>query len=631
MFRTLLLACLCLPSLALAQSPSQLPPPSASVAGSLISDDPTNAQGFGTAALVGGQINIEAVSGVVWGRGQTAAQQATNGTRLQAAFNYASAQQVTLVCPRALPVEYDAAAGLVVPVSSGGFRARLNKRCEFRQFHVNAPILTMGDPTGATPIADVDWEGGTLNYGVAQTGNTSAVCWLEGSLEFSHVKYLTVCGEYGGGTGGKGPLYPPWDAWDQGSRTANGFSYTNVYEKISVGGAQASLYRGNLNGTGNHKYDLYFHNGSDTASAGTLSDTGILFGGNGRSDDTCIRCNFEHFVSNTPIAFQTLKTMSMVGTHVEDVGTPYVLFDFTGAQVLMTGTDVLNFRGVTANAAQTTANNVQLFRAHYGAQVDLAGVTVQWDGTVAFASTGSSLFAGTPGLEGADALVGFHMSNFGLSDVAALTNSANMNLEPNIATPLSVLQRIPGSYTYDPVWPVTQGAVFTVPGGTFTLYGEHQGAHVVQSANLTSPSVVTLANTWKPSGIGSTRSAQIGAAAVYHRNGGTLANTSTVVNGAGTTLLTDAAASGGTASFATNVMTATAPTTGAFAVGEVVTAVGVAAGTTITSFGSGTGAAGTYNLSTTPGTIASETVSAASPLGLDTPFVTNGNNFAVAQ
>ncbi len=71
------------------------------------------------------------------------------------------------------------------------------------------------------------------------------------------------------------------------------------------------------------------------------------------------------------------------------------------------------------------------------------------------------------------------------------------------------------------------------------------------------------------------------------------------------------AVQGATCSYATNVMTCTvAPTTGAFAVGQTITAAGVAAGTTITTLGTGTGGTGTYNLSTSPGTIAAEATTA---------------------
>lgn len=61
---------------------------------------------------------------------------------------------------------------------------------------------------------------------------------------------------------------------------------------------------------------------------------------------------------------------------------------------------------------------------------------------------------------------------------------------------------------------------------------------------------------------------------------------------------------GATCSFATSVMTCTvAPSSGNFAVGQEVIAEGVAAGTTISSLGTGAGGTGTYNLSTTPGTL----------------------------
>jgi hypothetical protein len=68
---------------------------------------------------------------------------------------------------------------------------------------------------------------------------------------------------------------------------------------------------------------------------------------------------------------------------------------------------------------------------------------------------------------------------------------------------------------------------------------------------------------------------------------------------------------GATASFATNVMTVTVAGSTSFAVGQVITSVGVAAGTYITSLGTGTGGTGTYNLSTSPGTITAQAVSAS--------------------
>jgi hypothetical protein len=70
---------------------------------------------------------------------------------------------------------------------------------------------------------------------------------------------------------------------------------------------------------------------------------------------------------------------------------------------------------------------------------------------------------------------------------------------------------------------------------------------------------------------------------------------------------------GATSSFATSVMTCTvAPTSGTFQVGQEVQAEGVAPGTTISSLGTGAGGTGTYNLSTTPGTLAARPTVGAS-------------------
>lgn len=73
----------------------------------------------------------------------------------------------------------------------------------------------------------------------------------------------------------------------------------------------------------------------------------------------------------------------------------------------------------------------------------------------------------------------------------------------------------------------------------------------------------------------------------------------------------------GTASFATSVMTVTVASSGTLKVGDVITSAGVAAGTYITSFGTGTGGTGTYNLSTTPGTITAQAVTSTSYVETD--------------
>lgn len=84
------------------------------------------------------------------------------------------------------------------------------------------------------------------------------------------------------------------------------------------------------------------------------------------------------------------------------------------------------------------------------------------------------------------------------------------------------------------------------------------------------------------------------------------------IAGSATDTVTASAGYTGTASFATNVMTVVTATAGVLSVGDTVTSAGVAAGTTVTSFGTGTGGVGTYNLSSAPGTIATQAASSTS-------------------
>jgi len=98
-----------------------------------------------------------------------------------------------------------------------------------------------------------------------------------------------------------------------------------------------------------------------------------------------------------------------------------------------------------------------------------------------------------------------------------------------------------------------------------------------------------------------------------------------------------------TGTTATNVLTITsvnqAADIGLIQVGWKVTGVGIAAGTTISSFGTGTGGTGTYNLSTTPGTLGSRIFS-VSPMFDNTVAIniqanpnawTTGINFAASS
>ena len=66
-----------------------------------------------------------------------------------------------------------------------------------------------------------------------------------------------------------------------------------------------------------------------------------------------------------------------------------------------------------------------------------------------------------------------------------------------------------------------------------------------------------------------------------------------------------------TASCATSVLSVSAVSSGILTVGQTVSGLGIPSGSYITSLGTGTGGTGTYNLSTTPGTVTSEAMTSA--------------------
>ena len=86
-----------------------------------------------------------------------------------------------------------------------------------------------------------------------------------------------------------------------------------------------------------------------------------------------------------------------------------------------------------------------------------------------------------------------------------------------------------------------------------------------------------------------------------------------------------------TASVAGSVMTVTAVASGILAVGQTVAGPGIPTGTTITSLGTGTGGAGTYNLSAILGTVTSEAMTSATTVYVqDTSYPTPYPTYAVS-
>ena len=433
-------------------------------------------------------IDLAGLAGVTLGAGASSAARVANAQAVQAAFDLADANGLEVACPNEVVIEFDAAAGLVVPASAKGFRARLNGRCQFRQFHSNAPVLTIGDPRAETLKYSVDWQGGELNYGVDQGGQADASCLVLGALAGSVISGLNVCDR--NEPNGK-PLHPPYRNLIVGtpepSRGGEGF-FQNRLSDLTLGGAQFSLLEVRISGTGVQWENIYAHNGSDFHTAQPLlSHAWVVDAGHERSGDTWIRTNFEHLRSASPVFFQGARNITAIGTHFEDVwltGDHATLANFAASRVRMISTDLLDLRTEGAPAG------VEVFKAGYGARLDLEGLELRWSEPREFTGPGAVLFAGSAGRPGPDDAISVSLE--GLSVIDSLGNAESILLEPAIPVSLGVLQHL-DRYDYDPLLPRTQGAEFTVDGD-FTLYGQHRDPSILVARGLSAPNTITLSS-----------------------------------------------------------------------------------------------------------------------------------------
>ena len=433
-------------------------------------------------------IDLTRLAGVTLGMGASSAARAATAGAVQAAFDRADAEGLEVACPAEVVIEFDAAAGLVVPASAKGFRARLNERCQFRQFHRDAPVLTIGDPHAETLKYNVDWDGGELNYGIDQGGQVGASCLVLGALAGSVISRLGVCDEVE--PAGK-PRYPPYRNLIVGtpepSHGGEGF-FQNRLSDLTLGGAQYSLLEVRIAGTGVQWEDIYAHNGSNFHMAQPLLGGALVVdAGHDRSDDTWIRVNFEHLRAANPVFLQNVRTMTMIGTHFEDVwltGDHATLANFAAAEVRLISTYLLDVR------TEGAPSDVHLFKASYGARIVLDGLELRWSEDREFTGPGAMLFAGNAGRSTPDDTISFSLADLTVSD--GLANAESIGLEPAIPTSLGVLRHL-GRYDYDPLLPRTQGAEFTV-GGDFTLYGQHRDPSILVAAGLTTPDTITLSS-----------------------------------------------------------------------------------------------------------------------------------------
>jgi hypothetical protein len=493
-------------------------------------DDLSNASGGGAAAVRSGEVYAHLWAGVTLGSGQTTAVRTATFNALQAAINYAasSGKKFRII---AGTYEIYGAAGLVIPLTSG-FEWLGSINTHIIGFYANAPVLTIGDTTGSNPPGQQKISGFTLDYGVSQTGNTSANLLVVGGFYLGVIENFSCCTYYG--------TNPPWiPVTITGSTSA--FFFQNVMRDGATGGAQQTMFNLGIGGTGNVFSNLYFHNGSSNTTRNACAGPCVtLSPNNQQSDNIWNRINAEHCNGSTILLLSGLVTNTFTGLHFEDVqlaGSYPVLIQATGANCKFINTLVLDM------LLSTAATNLLGFLncAGYGEVLSFDGLKFKWSSysTAGIASTFPMLRA--PNNYGNDSNPGTRISDLAIEDDVG-TIAQYLVLSPNLNAPLANNSTI-GELVNDNLLPGTRTYQPTI-SASYTHYGQHRDAVLFVPASLPAATTITLSNKFKAANTGSTRPTPTGTIVRIRRQSGTYANTLTVTDAASATTLTTNSAAG---------------------------------------------------------------------------------------
>lgn len=486
-------------------------------------DDPNNAAGLGTPALLRGTVNAELSAGLTIGSGLTLAARQANLAALQKAINYASANNKYFELAPGI-YEISGAAGLTIPAVDG-FSWQGTKQTTIKQCLNNAPILSVGDvSSGTINTQDIHISGVRLYYLNDQTGQANSAALKIGLVRNSVFENINIFAPYSA----TGPLQKAYRGIHVVSTGTNFGFFSNSLRDIFVGGADQCLMDVALVGTGSVFQNIYLTQGT-TNNVATMSGPALRFLGNADQYETVLdQVNVEWVSANQIIFAQNLRGMTFLSCHFEGnqiTGFDPCLFNLSTSEISLVGCNILDqvcLSGVTGTAS--------LFRCYGDNTVTGSNLRISWSGA-SRVTTPLNLFA-LNGSSPGDANQSADITGLSFKDVTGgnLTNlqfSANMPLA-SFPPPYAVNRYQYGGVATDQ----TDRVVIQLPGtANYTHYQTHTDATVMMPAALAANRTITLSPLRKPSGVGSTLNGLSGNTIKIRRMSGTASSSLLVVNG----------------------------------------------------------------------------------------------------
>lgn len=498
-------------------------------------DDPANVSTLSAPAILRGTVMGHLANGVTVGAGQSLSVRQATAAGLQAAMNYAaSAQKFFELIPNIY--EIDSAAGLIVPAGNF-FDWHGADTTQITQFHVNAPILSVGDCINGTAVSlHLKIDGVNVTYGVDQTGQINANALQFGTNGWCQFNNMHAAANYDGSNLPVNPAYRQI-YFTPGSATSPFFA-SSTMTNLRAAGAQKTLLDISMIGTENVWINTYLTQGNPQAGPLPLLGPALNFASpssGAQFGTTFDALNVEWTKVSTAgkdiVFFSNIRDCTVIDMHVEgcalaQAGTS--LFNLPASQVNFIGLNMLNIRCLAADSP----SSVFMFKMFSGEAINIDGWLIDYD-TAGLIDTAFQIFH-TPYASFGTAPPAVTVRGFVFND--AIGYSAFLTPWDDNDTEFT-LPTVMREYDFDTVTSTFDCVNLNV-SANHTHYGKYKRAFITVPAALGADITLTLSNKMKSAGAGSTLPTAVGSIVHVLRAAGSATHNLIVVDQAGSTTLT---------------------------------------------------------------------------------------------
>lgn len=497
-------------------------------------DDPNNGLGLGAPNVIRGTISGHMAAGLTLGTGLSTAARQANATALQLAITTAINQNKFLEAIGT--IEIYSSTGLTALTSGGaGFNwhgdVTDTQIIQYYPTTPGAPILTIGDVTGATFAQNVTIDGMWLQYGIAQTGFISANALRLGCIGWSDIRNIQV-----GVPNAPAPTFPAYRGIQIIGGSVAAF-FSNALDNWYVNGAQLELLSWTQGGTGNRAGNFYLNGGGGASQFPAVTNP-VNMNCNGATENIIDQLNIEWLSTNKALDIENFKGLEIRSLHMEGVKLtgfgPIYLLEANNILRIKTWT----FVDMLVQSANFTGSATIL--ESYGP--GNSSVNIEGFGTV-FNATGevNTALAFLTFLIPGDGQPVITVKGAKLDDAAGGNLAGHLTIDPHMPVASFPVPFLLGEYRYGAAKSLISNATYTITAAC-TIYGQIEESTLLVPAPAGAGFTITLSNLMGATGTQNTRTGNWIHVRRESTATGTFAGTVLIKDDAATTIGTSSAA-----------------------------------------------------------------------------------------